>query len=102
MALKIVPCAETGEFVEQQREIQTTFMIGDKVVYPPQGPCRVGAIVKRTIAGEHARFYSLSLLDNSGDAVLMAFLALRRVAVPTVETFEVVDSTLHGVAPSAA
>jgi CarD family transcriptional regulator len=48
-----------------------TFMIGDKVVYPSQGPCLIGAVIKRTIAGEQTRFYPLSFLDNSGNAVLI-------------------------------
>jgi RNA polymerase-interacting CarD/CdnL/TRCF family regulator len=48
-----------------------TFMIGDKVVYPSQGPCLIGAVVMRTIAGAPTRFYPLSFLDNSGDMVLV-------------------------------
>ena len=47
------------------------FMIGDKVVYPSQGPCLIGAVIKRTIAGEQTRFYPLSFLDNSGNAILI-------------------------------
>jgi len=47
------------------------FMIGDKVVYPSQGPCMIGAVVMRTIAGAPARFYPLSCLDNSGNVVLV-------------------------------
>jgi RNA polymerase-interacting CarD/CdnL/TRCF family regulator len=47
------------------------FMIGDKVVYPSRGPCLIGAVIKRTIAGERIRFYPLSFLDDSGDAVLV-------------------------------
>ena len=48
-----------------------TFKIGDKVFCPPQGPCLVGAVVTRTIAGAAARFYPLSFLDNSGAVVLV-------------------------------
>jgi CarD family transcriptional regulator len=47
------------------------FMIGDKVVYPSHGPCRIGSVVMRTIAGLPARFYPLSFLDNSGNVVLV-------------------------------
>jgi RNA polymerase-interacting CarD/CdnL/TRCF family regulator len=58
-----------------------TFMIGDKVVYPSQGPCLIGAVVKRTIAGERTRFYSLSFLDNSGEAVLIPIDKLRALPI---------------------
>ena len=58
-----------------------TFMIGDKVVYPSQGPCLIGAVVKKTIAGERTRFYPLSFLDNSGDAVLVPIDKLRTLPI---------------------
>jgi RNA polymerase-interacting CarD/CdnL/TRCF family regulator len=48
-----------------------TFIIGDKVVYPSQGPCLIDAVVKKTIAGEPTSFYRLSLLDDSRDTVLV-------------------------------
>jgi RNA polymerase-interacting CarD/CdnL/TRCF family regulator len=48
-----------------------TFRIGDKVVYPAQGPCLIDAVVKKAIAGEPTSFYKLSLLDDSCDAVLV-------------------------------
>ena len=48
-----------------------TFRIGDKVVYPSQGPCLIDAVVKKAIGGAPASFYRLSLLDHSRDAVLV-------------------------------
>lgn len=57
------------------------FIIGDKVVYPSQGPCLIGTVVKRTIAGERTRFYPLSSLDNSGDAVLVPIDKLRALPI---------------------
>jgi CarD family transcriptional regulator len=47
------------------------FMIGDKVVYPSQGPCLIDAVITKTIAGDPSSFYRLSLLDDSRDAVLV-------------------------------
>jgi RNA polymerase-interacting CarD/CdnL/TRCF family regulator len=47
------------------------FSIGDKVVYPAQGPCLIDAVVKKTIAGESTSFYRLSLLDGSRHTVLV-------------------------------
>ena len=48
-----------------------TFSIGNKVVYPSQGPCLIGALVKKVVAGRPTSFYRLALLDNSGDAVFV-------------------------------
>jgi RNA polymerase-interacting CarD/CdnL/TRCF family regulator len=39
---------------------------GSKVVYPYQGPCLIGGVVKRVIGGQPTTFYQLALLDGSG------------------------------------
>ena len=39
---------------------------GSKVVYPYQGPCLIGAVVKKVIGGRPTSFYRLALLDGSG------------------------------------
>lgn len=39
---------------------------GSKVVYPYQGPCRIGAVVQKVIDGKPTSFYHLALLDGSG------------------------------------
>ena len=40
--------------------------VGNKVVYPSQGPCRIGHIVKREVKGTSIRFYHLVILGDSG------------------------------------
>ena len=40
--------------------------VGSTVVYPCQGPCLVGAVVERSVAGEPRSFYHLIVLDDSG------------------------------------
>jgi CarD family transcriptional regulator len=40
--------------------------VGSKAVYPCQGPCMVGAVVERSVAGEPRSFYHLIVLDDSG------------------------------------
>lgn len=40
--------------------------VGNKVVYPCQGPCLVSAIVEKVVAGDLKGFYHLALLDDSG------------------------------------
>ena len=56
-------------------------MIGDKVVYPSQGPCLIDAVVTKTIAGDPSSFYRLSLLDDSRDAVLVPIEKLQALHV---------------------
>jgi RNA polymerase-interacting CarD/CdnL/TRCF family regulator len=48
-----------------------TFSIGNKVVYPSQGPCLIGAVESKVVAGRPTSFYRLTLLDDSGDAVFV-------------------------------
>jgi CarD family transcriptional regulator len=40
--------------------------VGSKVVYPCQGPCLVGAVVERLVAGEQRSFHHLIVLDDKG------------------------------------
>ena len=40
--------------------------LGNKVVYPYQGPCLIGSVVNKVIAGRPTNFYQLALLDGSG------------------------------------
>lgn len=40
--------------------------VGNKIVYPSQGPCLIGSIVKRIIDGKHLTFYQLVILDDQG------------------------------------
>ena len=43
-----------------------TLCVGNKVVYPYQGPCLIGAVVKKVVGGRPTSFYRLALLDDSG------------------------------------
>lgn len=43
-----------------------TLTVGAKVFYPGRGPCLVDAIVEKVVCGMSARFYRLTLLDESG------------------------------------
>jgi RNA polymerase-interacting CarD/CdnL/TRCF family regulator len=48
---------------EENRVILTS---GNKVVYPSQGPCLIGPVIKKVIDGRQISFYQLALLDDSG------------------------------------
>jgi len=45
--------------------------VGNKVVYPYQGPCRIGALVKKVYGGRPMNFYSLTVMDDSGDVMFV-------------------------------
>lgn len=40
--------------------------VGNKIVYPSQGPCRIGSIVNKIIDGNTLSFYQLVILDDQG------------------------------------
>ena len=40
--------------------------IGNKVVYPRQGPCRIDHVTRRVIGGQAIMFYQLVVLDDHG------------------------------------
>jgi RNA polymerase-interacting CarD/CdnL/TRCF family regulator len=46
-------------------------VVGHTVVYPQQGPCRIGAVVDKVVAGNAVSFLQLAVLDDSGDALLV-------------------------------
>src|ERR1700757_4488158 len=43
-----------------------TLNVGNKVVYPSQGPCLIGAVVKKVVGGTPVSFYQLAVLDDKG------------------------------------
>jgi CarD family transcriptional regulator, regulator of rRNA transcription len=45
--------------------------VGSKVVYPCQGPCLVGAVVERLVAGEQRSFHHLIVLDDKGSELFV-------------------------------
>ncbi|MGH9848941.1 MAG: CarD family transcriptional regulator [Blastocatellia bacterium] len=45
--------------------------VGNKVIYPSQGPCLIGPVVKKVVDGRPISFYQLALLDDSGGELLV-------------------------------
>ena len=45
--------------------------VGNKIVYPYQGPCLIGAVVKKVVGGKPTSFYQLARLDEIGGALLV-------------------------------
>ena len=55
--------------------------VGNKVVYPYQGPCRIGAVVDKIVGGTAASFYQLAVLDDSGDELFVPVDKVRVLGV---------------------
>jgi RNA polymerase-interacting CarD/CdnL/TRCF family regulator len=55
--------------------------VGSKVVYPCQGPCLVGAVVERLVAGEPKSFYHLIVLDASGGELFVPVDKARAIGI---------------------
>jgi len=46
-------------------------IVGKKVVYPSQGPCRIECVVEKVADGKPILFYRLALLDDTGGELLV-------------------------------
>ena len=67
--------------------------VGNKVIYPCQGPCLIGPVVKKVVDGRPMSFYHLALLDDSGGKLFVPVdkaqaigirLLLERSEIPTL------------------
>jgi CarD family transcriptional regulator len=45
--------------------------VGKKVVFPYQGPCRIGAVVNKDFGGGPTNCYPLTVMDDSGDVLFV-------------------------------
>ncbi|PYP83707.1 MAG: hypothetical protein DMF61_22170 [Blastocatellia bacterium AA13] len=45
--------------------VDVRLTVGNKAVYPGQGPCRVGGIIKRVVDARVTMFYHLTVLDDN-------------------------------------
>lgn len=64
--------------------------IGRKVVYPSQGPCLIGAVVDRDIAGCATSFYRLQLLDDHGGELFVPVDKAQKIGIrPLLERSDI-------------
>ena len=58
-----------------------TLSIGSKMMYPSQGPCVIGSVVNKEVAGSPMSFYCLALLDDSGGELFVPVEKVRDVGL---------------------
>jgi CarD family transcriptional regulator len=63
---------------EENRVILTS---GNKVIYPYQGPCLIGPVIKKVIDGSPISFYRLALLDDSGGELFVPVDKVQTVGI---------------------
>jgi RNA polymerase-interacting CarD/CdnL/TRCF family regulator len=55
--------------------------VGNKVVYPSQGPCRIGAVVKKEFGGRPQKFYPLAVMNDSGDVLFVPVHKIKTLGI---------------------
>ena len=60
---------------------QAMLAAGSKAIYPGQGPCRIGRIVKRDVDGVVVMFYHLIILDDGGGELFIPVQKARAIGV---------------------
>ena len=78
-----------------------TFSIGQKVVYPGQGPYRIGAVVKKVIGGQVDSYYRLISLAENSDAVLVPLSKIDGLGIRRLMTKAEVPRILRHLALSS-
>jgi RNA polymerase-interacting CarD/CdnL/TRCF family regulator len=55
--------------------------VGKKVIYPSQGPCLIGAVVKRIVDDRPMMFYQLLVLNNGGGRLFVPVDNVRAIGI---------------------
>ncbi len=55
--------------------------IGEKVVYPSQGPCLIDSIVEKIVAGEPVNFYRLIVLEDTRGELFVPLDKIRQLGI---------------------
>ena len=67
-----------------------TLIVGNKVIYPSQGPCLIGAMVKRIIDDRPMMFYQLLVLNEAGGDLFVPVDNVRAIGIrPLLERSEI-------------
>ena len=60
---------------------QAMLTAGNKAIYPGQGPCLIGRVVKRVVDGRMIMFYHLTVLDDGGGDLFIPLEKARAVGI---------------------
>ncbi len=55
--------------------------IGNKVIYPCQGPCLIGDVINKTVDGRQMMFYQLIVLNSSGGKMFVPVDNVQNVGI---------------------
>ena len=77
-------------FLETRKEHALILTSGRKIVYPGQGPCLIGPIVKMVIAERPLMFYRLQVLNDNGGELFVPVEKIEAVGIRLLlETSEI-------------
>jgi len=69
------------DHIRPEKEIAMILTVGNKVVYPCQGPCLVSSVIEKIIADVPESFYHLELLDDSGGELFVPVDKVQAIGV---------------------
>jgi CarD family transcriptional regulator, regulator of rRNA transcription len=64
-----------------RKEDRVILTSGNKVIYPSQGPCLIGPVIKKVIDGRPVSFYQLALLDDSGGELFVPVDKVQNIGI---------------------
>jgi CarD family transcriptional regulator len=64
-----------------RKGVPVILIVGDKVVYPCQGPCLIDAVVMRSVAGRPKSFYHLIVLSDDGGELFVPVDKVQAVGI---------------------
>lgn len=69
---------------------------GNKAIYPGQGPCRIGPVVKRVVDARVVMFYHLTVLDDNRGDLFVPVAKARAIGVrPLMQKSEIPGLLAH-------
>jgi RNA polymerase-interacting CarD/CdnL/TRCF family regulator len=69
-----------------------TLTVGDKVIYPAQGLCVIGAIVNKIVADRPIEFYHLTFLDDRGGELFVPVDKVQAIGIrPLLKISEILE-----------
>jgi CarD family transcriptional regulator len=81
---------ETGNWKLFSEEIRVIFSVGNKVVYPCQGPCIIDAVFARVVDGRPKSFYHLVILGDGGGELFVPVEKVQAIGIrPLLEISDI-------------